>query len=139
MYTNKKTNYREAQTTSFLYYLSYEDRLRKTANAFEISNVSVSLIIRRVSCVIVQYLSPEYKLPQSESEVKFITTKFLEVHGFAQCLGAIDATHIKIKDPRKHYTDYINPKGYISINIQVVCDYKYYFMDVDGKMAWQRP
>lgn len=119
------------QVASFLYYISDEERYRKTANAFGISRASVSLIVKRVSCAVVKRLAPELvKLPQTKGEVEHLTSKFLEVHGFPQCIGVIDGTHIEIKQPTNHYTDYINRKGYTSINVQALCNYKYCFMDV---------
>ena len=50
-------------------------------------------------------------------EVKELV-KFLETHGFLQSFGAINGTHI-----------YINRKGYHSINMQVICDYRHCFLD----------
>ena len=59
-----------------------------------------------------------------------MTSEYLEVHGFPQCIGAIDGTHIAIAEPSEHYADVINRKGYISLNAQLVCDYKCCFQNV---------
>ena len=67
----------EFQIASFLYYISDETRYSKTANAFGISRGSVSLIIRKVSKAIVEFLGKDYmKLPETVAEVENLTQIF---------------------------------------------------------------
>ena len=71
----------------------------------------MSLIIWGVSYTIVKYLFSDYiKVPKSPEEVEHSTFLFLEIHGFPQCLGAIDRTHTEVMEPQCHYNGYINRK-----------------------------
>ena len=64
--------------------------------------------------------------PTSEGKVQELTDGYWEAHGFPECIGAIDRTHIEIAELSEHYSDFINRKGYFSLNVQAVYDYKCY-------------
>lgn len=88
----------ETQIAVTLYYIADEGRMQKVANAFGIARCTASVVIRRVTQVISNVMGGSYiKQPETEDEVKFMATEFYNQHGFPQCLGAVDGTHISIK------------------------------------------
>lgn len=121
----------EIQVAITLYYLADEGRYRKIANAFGISRSTVSVVVRRVTSAISILLGQKYiKLPSTPEEVEYLTSNYLKHHGFPQCIGAIDGTHVEIKQPMENYSDFINRKGKYSFNVQAACDFRYCFIDV---------
>ena len=121
----------EKQVAVFLYYVSYEGRYRKVANSFGISRAAVSNIVKIVSMVITIHLGPIYiKSPKTKEKIETAASKFYERHGFPQCIGAMDGTHVFIRRPSENPTDFLNRKNCYSFNMQAVCDYRYCFTDV---------
>ena len=121
----------ERQVPLTLYYLSDEGRLHKTADAFGLSQSTVSITVRRVARALTMHLGPKYiQLPSTDNEVKEKVSNFYRVFSLPQCLGEIDCTHIDIKSPSNNPTDYVNRKSRFSLNVQACCDYRYCFLDV---------
>ncbi|XP_037940666.1 uncharacterized protein LOC119673458 [Teleopsis dalmanni] len=51
-----------------------------------------------------------------------------EVLGFPQCLGAMYGSHIEIKPESQNAVDYYNYKGWYSIVLFALVDYRYRFL-----------
>ena len=99
----------DKQVALTLYYLSDEGHLRKTANAFGLSRSCVSIVVRRVTHAISTQMGPKYiNLPQTEEAVNEKVTNFYKAFSIPQCLGAVDGTHIAIKQPSVNSVDFIN-------------------------------
>lgn len=121
----------DRQVALTLYYLSDEGRMRKTANTFGLSRASMSVVVRKVCKAISEQLGPQLiKLPKTEAEVMEKVNLFSTRYDFPQCLGAVDGTHVEIKQPSDNATDYINRKSRFTINVQACCDCDCLFMDV---------
>lgn len=91
----------------------------------------MSKILRSVCFAIVELLGKEFiQIPTDENNITSLASEFYARHGFPQCIGAVDGTHIRIKQPKGKSFEYINQKGCYSLNVQGTCDYKYCFIDV---------
>ena len=67
----------EKQVVSTLYYLSDEGSLRKVANAFGISILTASRIIRRVTQAVSEFLATKYiRVPSTEEYVNNLVKNF---------------------------------------------------------------
>ncbi|XP_041840404.1 protein ALP1-like [Melanotaenia boesemani] len=49
---------------------------------------------------------------------------------FHNVVGAIDGSHIRLKPPAQHRIDYLNYKGFYSVNMQAICDSSGRFLDI---------
>ncbi len=132
----KSPNYRalsaEKKLAVTLYYLKDTGSLQMTANTFGISTPTVSHVIFEVCKTITTILGPKYiRLPKDEDEMRRKVAEFEGKYGMTQAFGCIDGTHAAIRKPLEHSQDFYSYKGYHSLNVQAVCDYRGMFMDVD--------
>ncbi|XP_052241890.1 putative nuclease HARBI1 [Dreissena polymorpha] len=70
------------------------------------------------------------KFPRLLGDTK---AKFYSIAGFPNVIGVIDCTHVKVLAPREYEADYVNRKGYHSLDVQMVCDSGYRFLNVVAK------
>ena len=101
----------EKKIACTLYYLSDEGKMRKIVNAFSLGKSTVSKVIREVCKSISINLKCLIKLPNTINEVNEMVSKFYLVHGFPQCFGAVDGSHVNIKKPKTNANDYMDRKG----------------------------
>ena len=98
----------EVQIASFLDYISFKVRHRKTTNASGISRALVWAIIKRVfhSYAITPFLGSRLiKLPTIENKVKELTNRILGTHEFSQCIEAIDDTCNEMAELNENYSN----------------------------------
>lgn len=67
---------------------------------------------------------PAISYPSDEQTIDEIVDGFLSHHGFPQCAGSIDGCHIPIIGPEEFAADYYNRKGWHSIILQAVVDFR---------------
>lgn len=61
---------------------------------------------------------------------KKLVSNFYNAHGFPQCIGAVNISHIPIKEPIDNAADYIIREGFLSINVKAAGSYNYRFFDI---------
>jgi hypothetical protein len=115
-----------------LWFLATGADYRTVGHLFGVSKSTVCVVTKQVCSAIVKRLLPEYvKLPTGEALTdREVVEGFKIEHGFPQCVGAVDGTHIPIISPQECPADYYNRKGWHSIILQGVVDHKGRFIDV---------
>nr|XP_055063040.1 putative nuclease HARBI1 isoform X2 [Misgurnus anguillicaudatus] len=110
------------QLLSTLGFLATGTFQREVGDICGISQPSLSRIMPAVLDAIIvlapNYIQFPYRNPQ-QAEVK---RGFHAIARFSNIIGAIDCTHIAIKAPSTNEFNYVNRKGFHSINVQVICD-----------------
>ena len=82
------------------------------------------------TCKALTKLLPRYvKIPDG-ANLKQVVKGFEECWGFPQTAGAIDGSHIPIITPKESASDYFNRKGYYSIIVQALVDFRGLFTEV---------
>lgn len=100
---------------------------------------TVARTVRLVTRAIVLNQQHLIHFPRTESGRRAIASVFELISLIPNIIGAIDGTHLRVSPKRKEQVSYINRKGFYSVLVSAVCDYRGYFMSVDvgfpGKMA----
>ena len=115
-----------------LYYLKDTGSLSMTANSFGIAVCTASTVIAQVCKAICRRMAPNYiHLPKTHADMREKISEFESKYGMKQAFACIDGTHIPIQCPNESSQDYFNYKHFYSINVQAVCDYRGYFLDIE--------
>ena len=77
------------------------------------------------------YLLPRYVHVPLNDRLKEVVDGFEHRWGFPQTVGAIDGSHIHILKPKDSASDYYNRKGFYSVIMQAVVEFRGLFMDVN--------
>ena len=103
---------------------------RTIGHLFGVSKATVCVVVKEVCSAIVQLMLPQYIRLPGGNALKAVIGGFKTDHGFPQCGGAVDGTHIPIVSPHECPADYYNRKGFHSILMQGVVDDKGLFTDI---------
>ncbi|XP_011266305.1 protein ANTAGONIST OF LIKE HETEROCHROMATIN PROTEIN 1-like [Camponotus floridanus] len=106
----------------FLWYIANTEPLRTMGDRFNVSISSIFRVIRRIVEWLLSRLDEEIKWPEGNNTILMTSQNFEAKRGIKKCIGAIDCTHIAIRQPVDHPRDYCNRKRFFSIILQGVVD-----------------
>ncbi|XP_052778725.1 putative nuclease HARBI1 [Mya arenaria] len=98
-----------------------------------ISRPSVGRAIDRITNALCRHINKFISMPVNDAERRIEKKEFYSIAGFPNVLGCIDLTHVRIRAPTHNEADFVNRKGFHSVNIQMVCDARLIIMDVVAK------
>lgn len=102
---------------------SYQRCLGEEYNC-SIAQSTVHKYVHLVTNLLVEnFVALHIAFPDTLQERREIQREFRNRWGFPGCIGAVDGTHIPILKPRIEEHNFINRKGYHSINGQIICDH----------------
>lgn len=88
-----------------------------------------SRAINRVSVALQRRLGTYVYFPQSPQTLHDTIDQFYSIAQFPRVLGCIDGTQIRILAPSHNEMEFVNRKGFHSMNIQLICDAKLKFIN----------
>ncbi|XP_062597698.1 putative nuclease HARBI1 [Saccostrea cucullata] len=98
-------------------------------DSFNVSECTVGRCCRAVANAIVGVRSDFIEFPK-DHKARETKQEFLKIAGFPNVLGCVDGTFIRIIGPSENEADFVNRKGFHSLNVQMVCDAKFKFTSV---------
>ena len=102
---------------------------RTVAHLFGIGKTIAHRIAREFCDAVSSHLFLQIKKPTGR-ELQKIIESFEHICGLPQVAGAIDGTHIEITAPTDCPEDYVNRKGYHSLQVQALVNSSIRFTDI---------
>ncbi|XP_059915809.1 putative nuclease HARBI1 [Gadus macrocephalus] len=110
-------------TGSFLY---------SVGDAEHIGKATVCRSVRKV-CLALKRLLRNFIVFPGHKPTRRMKMEFHQLAGFPNVIGCIDGTQVPILAPSINEADYVNRKGYHSINVQMICDASHMITNVEAK------
>src|SRR5436305_1898808 len=121
----------EQKIGASLWFLATGECFRSIGERFGMGESTVSYALRQFFDVIIaRFLAEKIIFSNTELEINRITNGFERIGKIPNVIGTIDGSHIPIKAPHLFPVDYFNRKGFYSIVLQAVVDYKKKFLDI---------
>ena len=111
---------------------SFQNSVKDLLN---VSQPTVSVVLSSFLDSMIKSAGKFIYMPRNAAEAFAIKRKLYDVAGFPGILGLIDGTQIPIIAPSENENEYVNRKGFHSINCQAICDGDMNFLNVVAR--WQ--
>lgn len=98
-------------------------------DSLNVSESTVGRCCRSITEAILHVRKQFIVFPRDD-EARKTKQEFIKIAGFPNTLGCIDGTFIRILAPTENEPDFVNRKGFHSLNVQMVCDAKFKFTSV---------
>lgn len=118
----------------FLRYLSDPGFQKGIGEELGVEQSTVSRVVSDVIDSVVSQADDWIKFPATENEVMEAKTLWQDRFRFPSAIGVVDCTHVRIEKPSLHGDEYINRKGFPSLNVQATCNAREMFTSVD--VSW---
>lgn len=122
----------ELKVVTTLRYLATGKMQQCSSDDLGPSQPTISRIIKETvyALTTVEILRRFIKFPHSRDVTRANARGFKEIAGLTGIIGVIDGTHVQILAPREYEYEYVNRKGKHSINVQVIFNHDYKFLDI---------
>ncbi len=114
----------EKRVTICIWRLATPCEYRTIGHLFGVARSTACMITHEVVAAIIAVVYPQYVKWPNGNELLDVVRGFEYHRGMPQCAGAIDGTHIHVTPPEEQQANYLNRKGFHSIVLQAVCDYR---------------
>ena len=109
-------------TLTFLVSGSFLEVVGNTFLSYDKS--TVSRVIHRLTQALSSKVNNFIEFPSTRNERDEIKQCLFKIGGFPCAIGCIDGTHVSMKGPSQNEPDYVNRKGFHSINVEAVCNHE---------------
>ncbi|XP_046585276.1 putative nuclease HARBI1 [Haliotis rubra] len=94
------------------------------AQSFSVSKATAGRCVHRVADSLCRLSTRFIAFPTGQRSLD-VKRAFHAIAGFPKVLGCVDGTQIRIASPKVNEADFVNRKGFHSLNVQMVCDPKF--------------
>lgn len=96
-----------------------------------IHQTTVSKISTSIMAKILNKANVWINFPTTAAEIVDAKNKWSDKYEFPDAIGVIDCTHIRIPKFKEYGDEYVNRKGFTSINMQATCNAQEIFTSID--------